>query len=149
MHFGRVETQVNDLTVNDQGILGLSAAWRLSEGRGVERWTRDASFPWRLYSSKWLRSDCGVPCLAHCSFPYQFSLPSIQSELFLWQLLSLGQQWRNQRSSSFFRLLNKNSVRWIRPRVLWSVCFVALFAQPRSPLLLSWPLHWQGLLKKN
>lgn len=68
-HFGRVERQVNDLVVNGQGKLGFSAAWRLSEGRRVERWARGASFPWHLYSSKWLRSDRGVPCLAHCSFP--------------------------------------------------------------------------------
>lgn len=37
VHFGRVEEQVNDLVVHDQGMLGLSAAWRLSEGRRVER----------------------------------------------------------------------------------------------------------------
>lgn len=37
VHFGRVERQANDLMVNDQGELSLSAAWRLSEGRKVER----------------------------------------------------------------------------------------------------------------
>lgn len=98
----------------------------------------------------WL-SDCGVPCSAHYGFPYQFSLPCIQRKLFLWQLLSLGQKCRNQTGSSLFMLLNKNSVRWIRPRVLWSVCFVALFVQPKSPLLSSWPLHQQdkGFWKKT
>lgn len=37
VHFGRVEEQVNDLVVNDQGKLGLSAAQRLSEGSRVEK----------------------------------------------------------------------------------------------------------------
>lgn len=37
VQFGRVERQVNDLMVNGQGKLGFSAAWRLSEGRRVER----------------------------------------------------------------------------------------------------------------
>ena len=40
-------------------------------------------------------------------------------------------------------LLNKNSISWIAVRVLWSVGFVAFFAQPKSLPFLSWPLHWQ------
>lgn len=72
------------------------------KGRRVGRWARDASFPWHLYSEKWLRGDWGVPCLAHCSFPRQFSLPSTPSKLFLWQLLSLSQKHRNQTGSSPF-----------------------------------------------